>query len=190
MVLTYTNQVHLIVIYCFRHFGPSLQNFEKLILTIWYCCLNSINSSLIFKNKKNFWCFVLPLLTVTKKYLSFLGNSCNIHAVEKNVLLNYRHHCLTFSLCSFSCFLAHLTLCSMTPNSWAVFLILQLLDTGVSVLIFSFPETSFDFPFVSSTGLSRSLQIEQLLSELVSRRFVGVVSNASANFSVNPVLIR
>ena len=78
----------------------------------------------------------------------------------------------------------------MTPNSWAVFLIIQLLDTGVSALIFSFPETSFDFPFVSSTGLSRSLQIEQLLSELVSRRFVGVVSNASANFSVNPVLIR
>ena len=43
---------------------------------------------------------------------------------------------------------------------------------------------------MSSTGLSRSLQIVQLLSDLVSRRSVGVVSNASANFSVNPVLIR
>ena len=120
----------------------------------------------------------------------------NIHFVEKNVLLTYRNYHLAFFpfsdltlLSSFLRSFAHLTLCLVTPNSWTVLLILQLLGASVSILIYSFPETSFNFSFTSSTGLSRSLQLVKFLFALVLHRFAGVISNASANFLVNSFFV-
>ena len=128
VILTYTNRVHTTMIDCFHPFSLFSQSFENPILTVGHSFLNSRNNCLIFNRSKHFWCFVITPSFVTDTNSFIPGQHLEYFKTisEKFPFKAFPTFFLHSAKTPLSFFnsLAHLTLYSVTPNSWTVFLIL------------------------------------------------------------------